>query len=101
MIPIKEIYWAAGIIEGEGCFALRRGCDLVIEVCMTDADIIKKLFRIFGIGTIRYERKLPSGKTAYSWRVSNQGHCAGLMMTLLPIMGKRRADKITDCLAAW
>ncbi len=87
-------------MEGEGYFGLRRGADLVAQLCMTDKDVVDRFHNIFGFGS-RKERKLPSGKTAYIWLSSNQTQTAGLLMTLFSLMGKRRAEKIVSCLTAW
>lgn len=100
MISVKDISWAAGLLEGEGSFMLRRGKDLVVQLIMTDQDVVDRFQFIFNFGS-RSERILLSGKTAYGWSVTNQSQAAGLMMTLLPFMGERRAAKICECLAAW
>lgn len=99
-VVLKDIFWAAGIMEGEGYFGLRRGRDLVAQLAMTDKDVVDKFQSIFGFGS-RKERPLPSGKIAHCWLVTNQTDAAGFMMTLLPLMGGRRAEKIKACIAAW
>jgi hypothetical protein len=86
--------------KGEGYFGLRRGKDLVIQLAMTDLDVINKFCGIVRCGT-RKERLLPSGKIAYFCSVTNQGAAAGLMMTVLPLMGERRSEKIRHCLASF
>lgn len=100
MIDIKDIYWIAGLLEGEGFFGLRRGKDLVIQLVMTDKDVVERCRAILGFGAAR-ERSLPSGKIAYRLLIANQGQAAGLMMTLLPLMGERRAAKIRHCIELW
>lgn len=99
-ITARQLEWAAGIMEGEGYFGIRRGKDLTIQLTMTDKDVVDKFAAIFNFGS-KKERKLPSGKVAYSWTSTNQRQTAGLMMTLLTLMGKRRAEKIVMCLQAW
>ena len=100
MLSTKDIYWLAGLLEGEGYFGLRRQCDLVIELTMTDRDVVERFHRILDFGA-RDERMLPSSKIAYGWSLTNQRHAAGLMMMLYPLMGERRQAKIRECLAAW
>lgn len=99
-LSVKDLYWAAGIMEGEGYFGVRRTADLVMQLCMTDKDVVDRFHTLFGVGS-RAESKLPSGKTAYWWMSTNQRQTAGLMMTLLPLMGVRRAAKIIDCIQKW
>jgi hypothetical protein len=99
-ITTAQIYWAAGIMEGEGYFGLRRGRDLVAQLSMTDKDVVEKFHAIFPTGKIK-QRVLPSGKIAYTWLATAQSVAAGIFMTLLPLMGKRRAEKIIQCLTEW
>jgi hypothetical protein len=96
-----DLYWAAGIMEGEGYFSIRRGRDLVAQLSMTDKDVVYRFRSVFGFGSSIKERILPSGKIAYTWTSTNQRQTAGFFMTLLGLMGKRRAEKIIECLAAW
>lgn len=99
-LAVRDIAWFAGIMEGEGYFGLRKNGGLTLEVTMTDKDVIDRVASMFSFGT-RAERSLPSGKTAYWWGVTKQSAVAGLMMTLLPLMGKRRQAKIIECLTRW
>jgi hypothetical protein len=100
MIATEWLYWIAGLLEGEGCFQHRRNGDLLVQVVMTDGDIIGRLQTLLGFGTLRQSR-LPSGKTGFRWTSTHQANTAGLLMTVLPLMGARRADKIRECLKAW
>jgi hypothetical protein len=104
MISTLDIYWAAGIMEGEGWFGVSRqaGAEkgLAARLTMTDKDVVDRFHSIFTFGT-RSERKLPSGKTAYTVAYSNQAKTAGLMMTLLTLMGSRRKAKIIEILESW
>jgi hypothetical protein len=100
MFTTANLHWLAGILEGEGFFGLRRHRDLVIQVSMTDRDIIDRIHTIVGFGS-RKSDELPSGKIAYILTLTVQHKTAGLMMTLLPLMGARRAAKIRYSLAQW
>lgn len=100
MIEVVQIHWIAGLLEGEGCFYQRRNGDVLVQVAMTDGDVIGRLQAILGFGTLK-RRRLPSGKIAYQWSSGHQANGVGLMMTLLPLMGARRGDKIRECLRLW
>jgi hypothetical protein len=100
MLSMMQLGWIAGLLEGEGCFQHRRNGDLLIQIVMTDGDVIGRLQSILGFGSLGQSR-LPSGKTAYRWSSTHQASTAGLMMTLLPLMGSRRDDKIRECLELW
>ena len=101
MISTFDLGWIAGLLEGEGFFGLTQGKYLRIQVAMTDTDVIERLRLVLGFGYLDKTRRLPSGKIAYYWIVANQSQAAGLMMTLLPLMGQRRSEKIRECLVTW
>lgn len=104
MIDVKDIYWAAGIMEGEGWFGHSKNNGIKKGICasleMTDKDTIDKFSSIFDFGT-RSVRLLPSGKTSYKWSVTNQRKAVGFMMTLYSLMSIRRKEKITEIIDSW
>ena len=97
----KDVFWLAGVMEGEGCFQIRKSGGIYAQLDMTDKDVVDRFKALCGVGVLAKPRVLKSGKTAYRWAVSNQADAAGFMMTLLPVMGERRAQKIRECLAHW
>jgi len=100
MISTEDLHWMAGLLEGEGYFGHRRHGDIIIQVSMTDGDVIERLKTITGFGTLR-QRQLPSGKDLYLWTSTHQANTGALMTMLLPLMGKRRQAKIAECLERW
>lgn len=95
--------WAVGILEGEGSFDSRVGAAYPrIQVGMNDVDVMERL-RDYVREVIRNEppelspNQLPSGNTNY--RLTLVGDDAiVLMQRILPMMGKRRTEKITHTL---
>jgi hypothetical protein len=93
------VAWAAGLLEGEGHFGLRRGGkDLLVQIGMTDKDVVDRFYNVFGVGS-RKSRILPSGKTFYSVTIAAQKDAELVMRAVLPFMGERRSAKILHCLA--
>jgi hypothetical protein len=98
----QELYWLAGIIEGEGTFSYPGYCR--IKVKMTDEDVVNRCQAVCEVGNVsgpHFDRHNPTYKPSWQWSVSDNRDAAALMMTLLPLMGNRRADKIRECLAQW
>lgn len=96
---MDSIDWVAGVLEGEGYFGLtRQGRSLVIQLTMTDRDIVDRVHETLGTGR-RNERTLPSGKTAYCLTIAAQKETEAIMNAVLPMMGERRAAKIRHCLS--
>jgi hypothetical protein len=101
MITSTQIGWLAGLLEGEGYFAYREVQGLTIQISMTDFDVIHRVSSLLGFGSIHKCPARPDRKQAWRWSAGGQPQVAGLMMTLLPLMGERRAAKIRECLALW
>lgn len=102
-----EIYWLAGILDGEGSFTIdfrnersKKYPSIRVNVGMTDEDTIFKLQEITGVGYIS-SSFLPSGKEIYQWQIAKQQDVAALIMTIYPLMSKRRKQRIEELLFIW
>jgi hypothetical protein len=98
MLDVKDIYWAAGLIEGEGCFQAENNKYPRLRVAMTDRDVVTKLHCLMG-GKLSilngYSRKDQYvlnvyGSLAIQW-----------MLTLYYLMGERRKAKIREVVEIW
>lgn len=97
---IADLYWVAGFIEGEGCFAIkanRRRCH--ISVPQVQRWPLEKLQLLVGgvIYPSRTEKK-------YTWVLEGKNHCAeaiALMQTLYVLMSPNRQERIREALIAW
>lgn len=105
-MDIKNIYWLAGLLEGEGYFASRKSKDVyycpVISIQMTDSDIIYRAKSIMG-GTASVTSYIPSNeKYKVKYTYSIQGDLAiQWMMTLYPLLGDRRKAKVKEVILSW
>ena len=107
----EKIAWAAGILEGEGCFSIfaRKTNTLdyknvAIHCEMTDEDVIRNLHAVFNVGTV-LTRKNTSGrvdrrtrKQTYIWSVQNQKGVKEVCDLVYPYMCQRRKSKIEELL---
>lgn len=95
-----EIGWVAGIIEGEGNFhAPGNRNPMQIRVGMTDRDIIERLLKVTGVGTITIrETVVVNHKTVYTWVVSPYNDVIHLLASIVPLMGDRRKQQIEHML---
>lgn len=102
MIATAEIFWAAGFIDGEGCFSSERHCPVVSAV-QKERWPLDRLQRLFG-GFLRQYRK--GGDSAsrderyWQWKIYG-GNAAGVMMTLFREMSPRRQARIVEVLDRW
>lgn len=99
MMDIRELFYVAGVVEGEGSF-MHNKC-LCISVQMTDRDIVERISRCFGIRARGpYQPKQKNAKPTWVCGVYGQ-RAAGWMMTLWTLMGERRRAQIEKALDGW
>ncbi len=105
MILSRDIYYLAGILEGEGCFSVHnRGRTPFFAVKISDKDIVEKVKCITGCkGMIQEPRdrsNILGAKKLYKIEV-----CGILaiqwMMTIYSLMGERRKKRIRELLNIW
>lgn len=100
-----EIYWAAGFIEGEGCFGcFKRPSDKYVNVSVVaancDLEPLRKLQSLFG-GNIHKKSMGPRNRRQpYAWGVYG-ARALGVMQTLYALMSPRRQEKIESILATF
>lgn len=103
-----DLCWAAGFIEGEGCFTpikwLAKGKTywyLRIRVCQVQREPLEKLRAIFG-GEIKgpYGKRKPGHQPIYEWQIYHEEALA-IMVKLWHLMSPRRQDQILDALKTW
>jgi hypothetical protein len=107
MTTVPEVAWLAGLLEGEGTFAYRN-CGPRISVAMTDRDVIERAEKLLksawdtGRESRIYELPVKDRMTKPGYvSVVTHTRAAAWMMTILPFMGARRAEKIRSVLGQW
>lgn len=104
-ISENDLYWLAGLLEGEGYFGCNKNsqCNYhyaKITVAMKDRDVIERVQKVIGSGSIsvdRYKRE-PHHSTIHRYNVVADV-AESVMIQILPIMGERRAQKIDEVLS--
>ena len=101
-ISIKEIYWLAGILEGEGSFNLKDQRYPRIQIAMTDVDIIEKVRCMISPHTsiCVHQRAKENIKCQYSTSLTGQ-LAIEWMFTLYSLMGIRRKKQIKKVIELW
>lgn len=95
-----DLYWLAGLLEGEGFFTLRRKGDLLVGVRMTDLDVIQRVRDLLKFDASIHVEERDSCKDIYLIQIHGR-RAVGWMMTLYSLMGERRKSRIRECLAGW
>lgn len=97
----RDLAWAAGLFEGEGCISMTKiktrkdSLKLSVAVCSTDEDVITAFTKIIGYGKKKgpYKSSYPTGKIRWIWEVQNQPDCLAVLSLLLPYLCARRKAK--------
>lgn len=94
----KDLAWAAGFLEGEGCFS-NYGSPIV-TAAQVQREPLDRLSFMFG-GNITY-RKIngAAGRSIWTWR-THAYRAAEIMMTLYVPMSPKRKGEIEYALTRW
>ena len=107
---VQDIAWAAGFLEGEGCFGRTggkcRGSGERINVGQRSMEPLERLLALFG-GSIRWQHQVTrnlikqDGLSPHMpyWGVYGS-RARGVMMTVYPFMSNRRKEAIRKALTA-
>lgn len=108
-ITVKEIYWLAGLLDGEGCFSETAGARLLtgrgptslVQLTMTDRDTVQRAAHLLGYpGQLKLIHKKPPRKVQWAFRLVGR-RAVGTMMTIYSLMSDRRQARIRELLRHW
>lgn len=92
------IEWAAGILEGEGCFSMfqRKGktyytCSILCE--MTDEDTVNQLHQVLGVGRISQRPARTNRKPTWLVSIQTQKDVFDTLIRIMPYLKERRLAK--------
>lgn len=94
MINSNDLHWAAGFIEGEGCFSFFNTCPGVV-VGQKYREPLDKLERLFG-GNIYL---ITNGKH-WAWNLYG-AKAIGLIFTIYPLLSRRRKRQARVVIDKW
>jgi hypothetical protein len=103
-MEIKDLYWVAGIIEGEGSFTViyqSKYPQISVQLKMTDKDVIQRTYDIVRSGKVNGPYYYKGGKPCWQWKIAVQKEAAAFMMTIYPLMCSRRQERIAELLTLW
>lgn len=99
----EQVTWAAGLIEGEGCFTLHSKNHPYFLLDMCDKDVLERFKEVFPYTNLRgpyFHKKRPENKPRY--RVDAFGPKAyAIMVAVYPFLHSRRKAKIEELLVLY
>ena len=102
-MDMKELYWAAGFLEGEGSFYFGKPSKLLVQAAQVQKEPLERLQKFFG-GNLRFcdfANRSPKASPYWVWNVASPSKAAGIMMTLFSLMSPRRQEQIKKALSGW
>jgi hypothetical protein len=93
----SELYWLAGLLEGEGSFMAASPSaphSPRVSLNMTDSDVVARAAAL--VGPLHIQKRAPrlsKWKASYAWVLRGQ-RAVKLMRLLRPLMGLRRREQI-------
>lgn len=98
----ENISWFSGLFEGEGSISINRDKTVraVLQITMTDEDVIRKAHNIIGVGNVTgpHGPYRPNEKPTWSWRVSRFEESQAVMAAIYQFLGARRKARIKEVL---
>lgn len=103
-VDIRELAWAAGLFEGEGCItrsAARGHKYPALKLNMTDEDSVRRFHSaVGGAGTCYGPRSNgPGNKDFWCWTAYRFEHVQAVIVYLWYGLGKRRRARATEVLS--
>lgn len=96
-----ETAWVAGILEGEGSFILRDGHRPVVQLAMTDEDVVRRVHAFAECGVVNGPYEYNGHKPQWKFQITTSEDAVAFMKEILPWMGRRRMQKIEYILQIW
>ena len=96
MIAVRDIAWAAGFLEGEGCFYSFQ--TLRVSANQKQKEPLKRMQKLFGGSINQSHAKSTFGQ--FVWLVTGI-RAAGVMMTIYLFMSPKRKQEIFTPLQEW
>jgi hypothetical protein len=91
-----DLHWAAGFLEGEGCFSQNKGSQVIVGV-QVQREPLERLQRLFG-GVVKVRAsRISTHRPRHVWRVCG-ARARGVMQTLYSIMSPWRRQQIERAL---
>lgn len=97
-LAIKQLYWIAGFLEGEGCFYWDHSA-FCISANQVQVSVLKKLRGLVG-GTFNIRRFTDGRNQIGVWKLTGRAAVA-LSMTLYCLLSERRMEQIKKGLDVW
>lgn len=98
-MTFSELYWFVGLFEGEGSVSCPKNGQIRLSIDLTDLDVLERVQGFAG-GRLYGPYQKKSRKPIYCWVMQGR-KAAGLVMTMLPLLSRRRKSQARWALEGW
>ncbi len=99
-MTLRDIYWTAGFMEGDGSFLFGKSRHLTATASQVQRWPLERLQNLFGGRISEHQPKNPKWSLIHVWTLTG-ATAAGLMMTLYSLMSEHRKGQIKQALDGW
>lgn len=101
-VSTHELYWAAGFLEGEGCFTMqgRAKTTPLVTASQVELEPLDRLVDLFGGRIYEQENNKVKGNLFNHWYLGSSVSVQ-VMMTLYTLMSEKRKKQIEEVLETW
>ena len=91
----RDLYWLAGLFEGEGTFCFAYGKPRALAIQMTDLDTLKRVQDLVGGNICKTKKQKDHHKESWRWYMSGL-KAKNLAVKLEPLLMSRRAARCRE-----
>lgn len=100
-LQMRDVYWLAGLLEGDGSFGIKTDGQPRIQLRMLDKDVVCRAASVLGVSYVaELQPQLVNRQVQYDCCATGK-RAAAWMMTLYSLLGKRRQSQVRFALQAW
>lgn len=104
MLTLRQVEWAAGFLEGEGCFYSSplgvRAHRNSVTAAQVQREPLQRLVNMFGGAIYNVPPKKPTHAPAFVWTTTG-ARAVGIAMTVYSLMSPKRKMQIGKLLSSW
>lgn len=98
-VDVRELAWAAGVFEGDGCIGLSQGKYAFVSLAMSDEDSVRRFHRAVGIGSVGTPYlPLHANKYMWTWTAGTFERAQAVIALLWYGLGERRRARCVEVL---
>ena len=100
----RELAWAAGFFDGEGCVTFGKQGSLTLSISQTHPEVLVRFREAVGAGVVRgpwHQPSKPNANTLYGYVCTSFEPCQHVYAQLWPFLSSVKKQQIIDTVTRW